>query len=265
MGLTGTAGARRQPHGESPATRELIWHDLEVGGYRADLPLWRELAGATVTPPGAEPILEVGAGSGRVALELARNGHRVTALDVQPGLLAALRQRASGLPVQTACADARALSLGRREFALCLVPMQTLQLLGGEEQRSAFLRGARAHLREGGLLACAIVTELEPFDCAAGDPAPEPETLTVGGRTYLSRATAVRVRPDAIEIERERQVVTAGVQGRQAVERELITLARVSAPRLEREGARAGFRPAGVRSIPATADHVGSTAVMLGA
>jgi len=265
MELTGTAGARRRPHGESPATRELAWHDLEVGGYAADLPLWCELAGATVTPPGAEPILEVGAGSGRVALELARSGHRVTALDLQPGLLAALRQRAGGLPVATVCADARALSLDRRDFALCLVPMQTLQLLGGEEERLTFLRAARAHLRAGGLLACAIVTELEPFDCAAGDPGPEPETLTLPGRTYLSRATAVRVRPDAIVIERERQVLTAGVQARQAIERELITLARLSAGRLEREGARAGFRPAGVRSIPATADHVGSTAVILGA
>jgi len=30
----------------SEATSRLVWHDLECGGYEADLALWRELAGA---------------------------------------------------------------------------------------------------------------------------------------------------------------------------------------------------------------------------
>ena len=28
-----------------PHPSAVIWHDLECGSYRADLPLWRELAG----------------------------------------------------------------------------------------------------------------------------------------------------------------------------------------------------------------------------
>ncbi len=67
----------------------VIWHDLECGGYVADLPLWRELARER-----GGPILDVGAGTGRVALDLARNGHEVTALDRDPELLDALRRRA---------------------------------------------------------------------------------------------------------------------------------------------------------------------------
>ena len=50
----------------------VIWHDLECGGYRADLPLWRELAEHE-----GSPVLDVGAGTGRVALDLARRGHEV--------------------------------------------------------------------------------------------------------------------------------------------------------------------------------------------
>jgi 2-polyprenyl-3-methyl-5-hydroxy-6-metoxy-1,4-benzoquinol methylase len=69
-----------------PAT--VVWHDLECGSYRADLPLWRELAARE-----GDPILDVGAGSGRVALELAGAGHRVTALDLDPDLLRVLRDR----------------------------------------------------------------------------------------------------------------------------------------------------------------------------
>ena len=54
----------------------VVWHDVECGQYSADLALWDELA---AREPG--PILDVGAGTGRVSLVLAALGHDVTALD----------------------------------------------------------------------------------------------------------------------------------------------------------------------------------------
>jgi 2-polyprenyl-3-methyl-5-hydroxy-6-metoxy-1,4-benzoquinol methylase len=118
---------------------EVVWHDLECGAYRADLPLWLELAAQA-----AGPILDVGAGTGRVTLELARAGYAVTALDSAPALLAALCDRAGGLAVETVQADARSFELARRDYALCIVPMQTIQLLGDEDGRVRFLRRARS-------------------------------------------------------------------------------------------------------------------------
>ena len=106
----------------------VVWHDLECGAYTADLDLWRELAGAG-PPPGR--VLDVGAGTGRVALDLAARGHTVTAIDLDTQLLAALRERArdAGANVEAVHANARAFELARRDHALCLMPMQTIQLL----------------------------------------------------------------------------------------------------------------------------------------
>jgi SAM-dependent methyltransferase len=246
--------------------REVIWHDLECGAYRADLPLWRELAAAV--QPGSPPasILEVGAGTGRVALDLARRGHRVTALDLQPALLGALDERAVASPPETVCADARTFALTRRDYAACLAPMQTIQLLGGPTGRAAFLDRARAHLRPGGLLACAIVTELEVFDATAEEDGPLSETVQVEGTTYVSRAVRVSVDRRRIRIERERSVLAPG-RGAQTAdplrEHNVVELDRLSASGLLREGRDAGLSPDGTRSIPATEDHVGSVVVML--
>src|SRR6185312_2049279 len=114
--------------GPSPAQRAVVWHDLECGGYRVDLPAWLELAERA-----RGPVLDVGAGTGRVSLALARAGHAVTAVDRDRALLDALDQRAAGLEIETFCADARTFDLPIREFALCVMPMQTIQLLGGAE------------------------------------------------------------------------------------------------------------------------------------
>jgi SAM-dependent methyltransferase len=249
---------------------KVIWHDLECGSYRADLPLWRELAERH-----GDPILDIGAGTGRVALDLARAGHRVTALDSDSELLSELQRRADKEQVETVCADARSFELDRHDFALCLVPMQTLQLLSDVTERAAFLRCALAHLRPGGLLACAIVTELDPFDVADGSPGPTPEMAHIGETLYVSQAESVRVLPERIVIERSRRTVSSDARGpndessadtpndESADERNIVELARVSPAELERDGTEVGFHPEPALVIEPTDEHVGSVVVML--
>jgi SAM-dependent methyltransferase len=250
----------------------VVWHNLECGGYRADLALWRELAADA-----DGPILDVGAGSGRVSLDLLAAGHAVTALDLDPLLLAALSERAAarGLEVETVCADARTFALARRDFALCVGPMQTIQLLGGVEGRVAFLGRAREHLRLGARIACAILCGVEPFDCSDGTVGPEAERAHVDGLLYLTRAIRVSELAESIVIERERRVLvdpssTADGPSQAASdvapppERDVIELDRISAEELERDARRSGLRPLARHEIPATDEHVGSVVVVLG-
>lgn len=241
------------------ATERVIWHELECGGYTADLPFWRELAGTA-----SGPVLDVGAGTGRVALALAAEGHPVTAIDLDGELLGHLRQRATAarLQVRTQVADARDFELGTR-FALCAVPMQTIQLLGGARERVRFLRRAQAHLRPGGRIAIAIVEELEEFEVSPGLPGPLPDVLERDGVVYSSTPVAVRINGAQVELERRREVVSPAGDLRVSADR--VTLDLVSAHALERECEEAGLRPTGRVQLAPTDEHTGSTVVIAGA
>jgi SAM-dependent methyltransferase len=238
------------------APAHVIWHDVECASYDADLALWRELAAAE---PG--PILDVGAGTGRVTLDLAAHGHEVVALDIDPELLAELERRAEarGLPVETTVADAGDFALPGRRFGLVLAPMQTVQLLGAGG-RAGFLRAARAHVADGGLVACALADAFEAFD-EEHVLLPLPDTLVVAGVHYCSQPIAVRDEGERLAIERIRTTLDA--TGRRTASPNLIHLDRVDACRLEAEARAAGLAPLPARTIAPTDDHVGSTVVML--
>jgi SAM-dependent methyltransferase len=239
----------------------VIWHDLECGHYREDLALWCELAEAS-----GDPILDVGAGSGRVSLELARRGHTVVAVDYAAELLGSLARRAATLAdgagerVSTVLADARELDLGPARFALCLVPMQTIQLLGGAAGRLAFLTRARTHLEPGGVLALAIAPDFEEFEWQDGDAYPLPDIIELAGTVYSSQPTAVRLEGPRAVLERRREVIDPA--GGHVLSVDRIALDQLSAATLIAEGTRAGLTPVGTRTVAETEEHVGSLVVI---
>jgi len=234
----------------------VIWHDVECGGYVEDLPLWRSLAAEH-----GDPVLDVGAGTGRVSLHLAREGYRVTALDREPALLGALARRADGEDVTTVVADARDFDLPVR-FPLIIVPMQTIQLLGGPDGRGRFLACARRHLLPGGALAVAIAEVLDLYEVVDGLPAPLPDLREEDGIVYSSQPIAVRADPGGFVLERRRETVSR--TGERTVEQDLIHLDLLTVEDLEREGAAAGLEPARREHVRETADYSGSEVVILG-
>ena len=242
--------------GDPGALDRVRWHDLECGSYRVDEPLWHALA-----LEAAGPVLDAGAGTGRVTLDLAARGVDVTAVDLDPALVAELERRAgaSGLDVTAHVGDLRELALGRR-FAAIIVPMQTIQLLGGAEGRARFLARARDHLLPGGVLAAALADAMEGYDPTTAVP-PLPDMGEFDGRVYASRPVAVVVDGDALAIHRIREVVEP--DGSRATSEDVIRLDRVAPGELAAEGEAAGFAVGLGRRIPATEDYVGSTVVVL--
>lgn len=233
---------------------DAIWHDLECGGYTEDLALWRELAGRT-----GGPVLDVGAGTGRVTLEVAACGVEVVAVDVAAPLLAALACRAARLPVETVVADARELRLDRR-FALILVPMQTLQLFGGSPGRAAFLGRALEHLEPDGLLVAALADALDSFD-EEHDMPPPPDACEILGVRYSSRLLRVIDDGGRAAIHRRREIVRP--DDSDETQDVVVHLDRVTADEVASEGRQSGFITEPHLYIPETERYLGSTVVVL--
>lgn len=143
-------------------------YDLEYDGWTDDLPLYEAFARR-----GESPSLELMAGTGRVALHLARAGHAVVAVDNAPAMLARLEARLDDDTrrlVRVVDADVRTLDLGER-FDLVYVALCSLEILHAADDRLAALRAAAKHLAPSGV----FVTEIRSL--TAIDWSQEPGAL----------------------------------------------------------------------------------------
>jgi len=242
--------------GPSPVAGAAAWHDVECSSYDADLGLWRELAAGR-----GGPILDLGAGTGRVALDLAARGHEVTAVDVDPELVAACGRRARGrsLPVTAIAADVRSLKLDVRH-PLAILPMQVAQLMGSDEGRRQMLQALLEVLSPGGLVAVTLADPFEGIPPADVLP-PLPDVLEVDGWVLSSTPVAVRPLDGVVAIDRTRTSVSP--TGELTEVPATIMLDDVDPRDLERQGAEAGYTVLPARAVPETRDYVGSTVVML--
>ena len=113
-------------------------------------------------------MLELGCGTGRVLVPMARTGLPVTGIDRSAPMLEYARSRARRLPAGTRPAivrgDIRALPFRSASFGLVVAPYGMLQsLILDRDLRSALAEAARV-LERGGLLGVDLVPDLSRWD-----------------------------------------------------------------------------------------------------
>jgi len=137
--------------------RVAVAYDSENGErdiVRDDIAFYVGLAEAAAAA--GHGVLELGAGTGRVTIPIARAGVSVVGLDSSPAMLAVARCKSTGLTNPTWVeGDMADFALDRR-FGLAIIPFRSfLHLLTVQEQQSC-LRRVREHLVGGGRLALNI-------------------------------------------------------------------------------------------------------------
>jgi len=138
------------------------WENAQTVGRR-DIAFWSRMA-ATVK----RPILELGCGTGRVAIPVARKGATVIGIDRSESMLARGRLRVRRARLQSRVkmirGDIRYLPFPDRTFPLVMAPYGILQSLLDERVLSATLKEVQRVLSRGGIFGIELVADLPAWD-----------------------------------------------------------------------------------------------------
>ena len=125
-------------------------YEATVADWPGEIDFYRDLA-AEVHGKG-QAVLEVACGTGRVAIQLAREGFAVVGLDLSEAMLDVAREKSAGLDnIRWAQGDMRSFDL-EEAFGLAIIPGHSFQNLLTAADQAACLASIRRHLVPGGQL-----------------------------------------------------------------------------------------------------------------
>lgn len=137
----------------------VLYDAVPLYAGRPDVPFYLEEAARAARAGRPAKVLELGCGTGRILLPLARAGHAVTGLDLSPAMLAQCRAKVAAEPaavhhrVTLHQADMRDFTVSPPApggFAIALAPFRVLQHLASPSEQIACFQAVRRHLAPGG-------------------------------------------------------------------------------------------------------------------
>ncbi|MFH8786755.1 class I SAM-dependent methyltransferase [Streptomyces roseoverticillatus] len=165
--MTGDGKSTRPGSGHAPDAYGNTFGAVYDDWYPLEFAHGAEAVAALARYAGRGEALELGVGTGRIAIPLARRGVPVHGVDVSPVMLERLRAKPGGHLVRTVLADMAdpdACDLGRR-FTLVYSVFNSLFCIPAQARQTASLAVAARHLAPGGRL---VVDHQMPADVAPG-------------------------------------------------------------------------------------------------
>jgi SAM-dependent methyltransferase len=160
---------------------------------------------------GGGPVLELGVGSGRLALSLADRGHEVHGIDASPAMVRKLRSKDGAERVRVVEGDMAELALPRPpSFALVFVAYNTFFNLPSAAAQARCLERVADVLRNGGWFVLEAFVPAEPDGGASGVLTPrsitrhevvltasqhDPHAQTITGQHIHVTEAGIRLRP----------------------------------------------------------------------
>jgi hypothetical protein len=158
---TAAASATKHPAEYDPLA---TLYDLEYS-HDYDVPFWLSLAEHE-----GGPIVEWGAGTGRLAIPLAKAGFEVTGVELSERMVEVGRKKCG--TVEWVRGDMRSAKLGQR-YALAVCGFNSFLCLPSVDDALDFLRNAREHSDLGGLLGIEV-SAFSPEELAEEPGGPQP-------------------------------------------------------------------------------------------
>jgi ubiquinone/menaquinone biosynthesis C-methylase UbiE len=211
------------------------WENARTFGRR-DVAFWRRLADER-----REPALELGCGTGRIAIPLLKTGHSIVGVDRSEAMLARARRRAERAGVLDRAlfvrSDIRTLPLRTRRFDFVIAPYGMLQSLTRDRDLTLTLGSVARVLRAGGLFGIDLVPDLPRWS-------EYERKISLHGRR---NATTTLTLVESVRQDRRRGLTIFDQEyielrnGQRHIHRFSLTFRTLSVPQMVRRLERAGF------------------------
>ncbi len=156
------------------------FYDLEYDLRTDDLDLYIDNCKA-LRGKGLDPlVLELGCGTGRVAIPLARQGFKVTGLELDAGMLELARKKAGTLDIEFIQADFLDFKL-KKNFDAVLMPYNAFQHIHSDENIKRFFNNLKKHLNPGAIFMMEVMNPIDD-DLSRG-----PEDFTPFDAFYVKK------------------------------------------------------------------------------
>ena len=214
------------------------WENARTMGRR-DVQFWQRLAARV-----RQPVLELGCGTGRIAVPVARSGVHVVGIDRSAPMLARARQRVRrarlSRKVSLVRGDIRHLPFPRpASFGMVMAPYGILQSLLRDADLIATLKGVAAVLEPGALFGVDLVADLPDWQEYRHEQ--RLSGWRPGKRTHVRLIESVRQdRARGLTIFQQEYIERRG--GEQVSRQFDLAFRTVTVPQMTRRIERAGFR-----------------------